>query len=143
MIEKCNTCVHRNICVLKNHIQKDTCIDYMDENRTFNTKYGLYDHVFIIDRFDIVNNCSQYGDGSGSKEIELVVRECFITSITVPDHQKNYLYRIQPCKLTERESNDIKTHYWDQSWYDKSIFDDKDKAIAYLEDLGFKDIRVL
>ena len=52
-------------------------------------------------------------------------------------------YRMQPCKLTDRESNDIKTHYWDQSWYDKSIFDDKDKAIAYLEDLGFTNIKVL
>ena len=137
MIEKCNTCVHRNICVLKNHIQKDPCIDYMDENHTFTTDYGLYDHVFIIDRFDTIHNCSQYGDGSGSKEIELVVRECFITSITVPDHQKNYLYRLQPCHLTEPEMDGIKSHYWDQSWYKKSIFNNEDDAIAYLKDIGF------
>ena len=143
MIEKCKTCVHKNICVLKNHIQNDTCVDHMDEERTFNTKYGLYDHVFIIDRFDNTNNCSQYGDGSGSKNIELVVRECFITSITVPDHQRNYLYRLQPCHLTESETDGMKSHYWEQSWYDKSIFDNKDKAIAYLADLGFKDVRVI
>ena len=138
MIDKCNTCAHRNICVLKNHIKEDTCIDHMDENRTFTTEYGLYDHVFIIDRFDTTNNCSQYGDGSGSKNIELIVRECFITSITVPDHQKNYLYRIQPYHLTEQETDGMKSHYWEQSWYAKSMFSDKDDAIKYLEDIGFK-----
>ena len=51
------------------------------------------------------------------------------TSITVPDHQRNYLYRLQPCRLTEPENDGTKSHYWEQSWYDKSIFDNKDTCL--------------
>ena len=141
MIEKCRTCAHKNVCILKTHILNDTCIDYSDENKTFNTEYGIYAKVYIIDRWDVDNNCSQYGDGSGSKNIELIVRECFITSITIPDHQRNYLYRIQPYRLTTVEDG-IKSHYWDQSWYAKSLFSNKEDAIEYLKNIGLTDVQV-
>lgn len=143
MIDKCNTCIHKNICVLKQHIKDGNCNDYRDENKTYNTHYGIYDVVYIIDRFDLDNNCSQISDGSGSKNIELVVRECFITSITIHDKSGDHLYWVQPKNLTQFENNGLKHFYWDQSRYAKSLFKDKQAAIAYLKDLGFKEVKVL
>lgn len=143
MIEKCNSCIHKHVCVLKNHIKDNDCIDYLMEDRTHTTKFGIYDPIYIIDRYDTVNNCSQIGDGTGSKNVELIVRECFITSITIHDKAGNHLYHVQPRNLTEFENNHDKCFYWEQSWYGKSIFENKDDAVAYLESIGFKNIKIL
>ena len=136
MLEKCKTCAHKKVCGLKNHVIDD-CYDYNHESTTYHTHFAIYDTVFIIDRFDIDNDSSQYGDGTGSKNIELVVRECFITSITIHDKAGNHLYRVQPRNLTQTEQDGFKHCYWDQSWYAKSIFANKESAINYLKECGF------
>ena len=145
-MDKCSTCFHKNICMMRNQVVADNvvaeCGHYKAEGKVHVTPFALYDTVYIIDRFDVDNNCSQYGDGTGSKNIDLVVRKCFVTNISINDKSGNYLYYLQPHNLTENE-NGIKSHYWDQGWYIKSIFTDEEAAISYLKECGWKDIKSL
>ena len=122
MIDKCKTCTHKRVCGIKNHIE-DCCVDYSHENLNYKTKYGLYDEVYIIDRFDTVNNCSQYGDGSGSSSIIPKARKCFITQISVIDSVGNCLYYVQPYELTEVErQDDDHSFYGEQSFFADKVY---------------------
>ena len=145
-MDKCNTCIHKNVCLLRNQLLKENvvadCGHYKNEELMYETHFALYQTIYIIDRFDLDNNCSQYGDGSGSKNINLVVRKCFVTNICIHDKSGNHLYYVQPHNLTENE-NGMKSHYWEQSWYAKSIFANELDAVAYLKECGWGNIQVI
>lgn len=132
MIDKCKTCAHKKVCGIKNYIE-DVCVDHLPESSTYPCRYALYDDVFIIDRFDVVNNCSVYGDGSGSKNIVQKVRQCFITQVSITDRMGGRLYYIQPRELTEKETDGSKSHYWDQSWFEKELFATEEEALESLK----------
>ena len=134
MIDKCNTCAHKKVCGLKKCIE-DVCADYLCEQSTYSCKYALYDDVFIIDRFDVVNNCSCYGDGSGSNNIIRKVRKCFVTQISIADKMGGRLYYIQPRDLTDIERDGMKSHFWDQSWFDKDLFSTEEEALVALANI--------
>jgi hypothetical protein len=141
VINECKTCVHKNICCLKTHIKHGPCNDHINENKFHKSKFGVYETVYFIDRFDLDNDCSQIGDGTGSKNIELVVRECFITNIVIHDASENHLYFIQPRKLTQYEANVDKSFYWEGSRYEKSLFATLEDAVNYLKnECGYKEV---
>lgn len=85
--------------------------------------YNLYDSVYITDRFDTKNNCSQIGDGSGSKNIELKPRRCFVTQIDIVG-KSDCLYYVQPYELTEKERDGTKCFFWQKSFYAKELSPD-------------------
>jgi hypothetical protein len=132
MIDNCKTCIHKRVCGLKKYVE-DCCADYYHEKFSYKTKHSLYDEVYIIDRFDTVNNCSLYGDGSGSKSIVNKARRCFITQISIIDSAGNCLYYVQPYDLTDIERNDEKhAFYWEQSFFADKIYLTKADALKSL-----------
>ena len=106
---------------------------FLSTDNVFVSRFSLYQRVWIIDKFDKDNNCSLYGDGTGSKNWEYRPRECFITYITIANQKGSYLYRLQPVRLTTKEEWDDKTHYWDQSFYDKNIYVSEKDAMERIE----------
>lgn len=87
-------------------------------------EYQLYNPVYITDRFDTKNNCSQIGDGSGSNEIELKPRRCFITQIDIAG-KNDFLYYVQPYELTENEQDGTKYFFWNKSFSAKELTPDR------------------
>lgn len=136
----CNTCLHKNVCMMKNQVLKENavkdCSHYLNEKTNYQTKFAIYDTVYIIDRFDNENNCSQIGDGTGSKKIEKVVRECFITNINIHDQSGNHLYFVQPKHLTLWEEHSMKSFYWEQSFFATTLFSSAEAAKQNLLALG-------
>ena len=97
-------------------------------------EFDVYDHVFIIDRFDVKNNCSQTNDHS--EQIDEQIRECFITEIAIVNKSDdNHLYRVQPIRLTPDEDNDQGLYrYWEKSWYGKELYRTKEEAEKALKE---------
>ena len=91
-------------------------------------KFDVYDRVFIIDRFDVKNNCSQTNDHSD--QIENRIRECFVTEVAIVNKSDdNHLYRVQPLQLTADEDNDQGLYrYWEKSWYGKELYRTKEET---------------
>jgi hypothetical protein len=127
--------MHRKVCALKKYVE-DVCADHLPENSTYACKYALYDDVYIVDRFDVVNNCSCYGDGGGSNNIIRKVRKCFITQVSIVDRSGGRLYYVQPRDLTPSESDDIKSHFWEQSWFESELFGSEEEANEYIKNKG-------
>ena len=95
-------------------------------------KFPVYSTVYIIDKYDVDNNCSNIGNGSGSKNIIDKVRECFVTSYVVSDNGCNLIYYVQPRQLTEKEYDGGLCFYWGKGRYEKEIFLTEEEAIKTL-----------
>lgn len=94
--------------------------------------FNIYDHVFIVDRFDVKNNRSQTSDYSD--QIEDRIRECFITQIGIVNKSdNNHLYHIQPVVVTPEEESDPGFCFWEKSWYAKELYKSKSDAKKALE----------
>ena len=91
-------------------------------------KFPVYSTVYIVDKYDVDNDCSNIGNGSGSKNIIDKVRECFITSYVVSDNGCNLIYYVQPRQLTEKEYDGTLYFYWGRGRYEKDIYLTKEEA---------------
>lgn len=98
-------------------------------------EFDVYDRVFIIDKFDVVNNYS-VTYSSRSNQIQERVRECFITQIGIINKSDdNHLYRVQPVELSAEESEDQGVyHFWEKSWYGKELYKTREDAEKALRD---------
>ena len=105
----------------------------MEKNIIY-TDYTIYQHVWIVDRYDIKHRCSQYGNGdSEHKDIRMMPRECFISGIMIHDIEGNHLYYVTPVKCTEAESDGYHSHYHEQGFYADKIFGTYEDAKESLE----------
>jgi hypothetical protein len=96
-------------------------------------KFPLYSRVYIVDIYDIDNDCSQIGNGKVSKNIERRIRKCSVISYSVPDKVSGILYYVLPVELTERESNGLESFYWEKSYYDYEIYATEEEALLALK----------
>lgn len=133
----CDNCIHRPICrkrsigpYLARNIDA-SCADFRDIQHTISTAFSVYERVFIIDRFDVENNCSQRGDGSGSKNIILIPRECFVSDICIMDKGGEHLYRVQPVLPASGETDDF-YYYFEKSFFARELFKRKEDAEEYI-----------
>ena len=111
------------------------------EKKTYVPRFNVYDTVYIIDRFDLDNDCSQLGDGSGSKNIELRVRKCFVTAIYINDNKNegtSFLYFVQPYKLTEKENCGLYSFYWKKSLYAANSYEVQKSAVYATKEEAIK-----
>lgn len=137
----CNNCIHRPVCRKQSigpYLTRSIgmfCADFRDIQHTINTAFSVYERVFIIDRFDVENNCSQRGDGSGSKNIALIPRECFISDIVVVDKGGEHLYHVQPVLPTSGETDDY-YYYFEKSFFARELFKKKEDAEEYIASGG-------
>lgn len=97
-------------------------------------KFPIYSTVYIVDLYDVDNDCSQIGDGSGSKNVQKRVRECFITSYVVSDNSCNLIYYVQPHQLTQKENNGLLSFYWDKGRYEKDIYPTEEEAVNAMKE---------
>ena len=142
----CDNCIHHSVCrkcsigqYLTRNIDA-SCEDFHDKERTITTAFAVYERVFIVDRFDVENNCSQRGDGSGSKNIVLIPRECFVSDICIVDKGGEHLYRVQPVLPTSGESDDY-YYYFEKSFFARELFKEKEDAEEHIASVGILTIQ--
>jgi hypothetical protein len=111
----------------------DVIVNNLLESGTVIPKFPIYSKVYIVDIYDIDNNCSQIGSGKGSRNLEKRVRECFVTNYSVPDKTSGILYYVQPVELTQREANGLECFYWSGSRFDCDIYATEEEALLALE----------
>ena len=112
----------------------ETLTDYLLHNGALLPKYSIYSTVWIIDYFDVDNQCSQIGSGKGSGNIERRVRECFVTSISQVA-RNDFLYYVQPRKITQRETNGFDCYFWEKSFCDNMLYSSQEEAEKALNNI--------
>ena len=105
------------------------------EKHVYYTDYAIYQHVWIADRYDTKNKCSQYGTGdSNDADIVIVPRECTISSIVIHDASGKHLYYVLPLKISDSEADGSHSHYFEKGRYADEIFGTKEDCIEYIQD---------
>lgn len=110
--------------------------DYLLKHGIYAPTYDLYDSVYIIDIYDIDNDCSQISDGSGSKNREYRVRECYISSFSYNSKSLGPIYYVIPRKLTERENNGLTSFYWEKGRYESELYKTEVEALMAIKKKG-------
>ena len=113
-----------------------TTADYVDKLIAAGAvlpKFPINSSVYIIDLYDIDNDCSLIGNGSGSKNIQERVRECFVTSCVMGNLSTGLVYYVQPHKLTQKEYNGAISFYWGRGRYEKELYTTEEDALNALK----------
>ena len=133
----CNNCIHNTVCRKRSvgpYLARNvdaSCEDFRDAQHTITTAFTIYERVFIIDRFDVENNCSRRGGGLSSKSIILLPRECFVCDIGLMDKGGEHSYHVQPVRLTSGETDGF-YHYHEKSFFARELFKTQEDAEEYI-----------
>ncbi len=90
------------------------------------SKYKPQESIYIIDNYDVINDCSACG--APYEKIERKIRKCTILSVVFDSLLGRPSYSVMPEKITERETNGMLTFDWEGYLPEWSLCETEEEA---------------